>query len=303
MIAPTPSPAVAAPRAVLAAAPHRDAPPPAGRGWVEVNELCGRSRATRLRAHQPLRLLAPRSFERAACLCVSSFGGGLVAGDHLHLDVTLGRASRCLVTTQASTKVYRPTAAHAGASQIMHAHVADDALLVAWPDPITCYAHAIYEQRQRIELAPHASALIVDCLTSGRRAHGEHWAFDRYLSRNELVVAGRTRALDTLRLDRADGPLDAPFRMGGHACYASVIAAGPLLAGLIETVRRHAHAAVPTPDAATIAGVSDIDTDGDLPALTLRAVAHDTTTMQTFLRQCLADVAPLLGDAPWHRKW
>ena len=58
------------------------------------------------------------------------------------------------------------------------------------PDPVTCFAAARYEQQQQFVLDDSASLVLIDSLCSGRVAHGERWAFSRYRSSNEILLAG-----------------------------------------------------------------------------------------------------------------
>ena len=80
----------------------------------------------------PLKLLNPRNQGSAAWVYLASYGGGLVDGDALRIDIDVERGAIAVISTQASTKVYRSP--H-GASQQLRADVADDALLVLAPDP------------------------------------------------------------------------------------------------------------------------------------------------------------------------
>jgi urease accessory protein len=106
--------------------------------------------------------------------------------------------ARAVVTTQASTKVYRSLRP---ASQEVKSSIADDALLVVLPDPVVCFAGGDFSQEQRYDLQPRASLVLVDWMTSGRHATGERWAFHHYSSRIDIRRAGRRVLYDMLRLD------------------------------------------------------------------------------------------------------
>src|SRR5262245_15567397 len=67
----------------------------------------GRSDVHRARGAGPLRLLFPRAAGDAAWIVTSSLGGGLVDGDAVALDVRVEAGATAVVTTQASTKVYK----------------------------------------------------------------------------------------------------------------------------------------------------------------------------------------------------
>ena len=146
-------------RAVAASPPAATALhaiPDAGRGEVAVSRGAdGRSRATRVYATSPLRMLTPVNHGHAAWVYMSSYGGGLVDGDRVSLDVTVERGATAFLSTQASTKVYR---SREGTASRLEALVDDDALLVFAPDPVVCFAGARYRQWQRITLAPRGTS-------------------------------------------------------------------------------------------------------------------------------------------------
>jgi len=216
----------------------RDTPPStAGEGLLRVARVNGRSEVLTARATSPMKLLTPRSSVSSdASVVMSSYGGGLVSGDRLRLRVTVGDGARLRIGTQASTKVYRRTERGGACAQTINADVAAGATLIVAPDPVTCFAGAAYEQSQRFHLAPDASLLLVDWLTSGRWACGERWAFESYRSRTEISVAGRRVLLDAIRIDARHGTIDQPHRCGRFECLATVVLIGPAFAALAERI-------------------------------------------------------------------
>src|SRR4051794_35164073 len=113
-----------------------------GRGHVVVEQVRGLSVVASLCAHSPLKLLAPRHrASHAAWIIAGSYGGGLVGGDELCLDVRAGRGTTMLLGTQASTKVYRPVNGR-GCRQMLALEAATDSICVIAPDPVTPFEDA-----------------------------------------------------------------------------------------------------------------------------------------------------------------
>jgi urease accessory protein len=248
---------------------------------------------TECRGGNPLKLLVPRQRDRSAWVIAATYGGGLLAGDRVSLDVHVQANARGLIGTQASTKIYRSDGRTA--SQALHATVSDGALLAVLPDPVVCFAGARYEQSQRFELSAGASLLMVDSFTAGRVARGERWAMTRYRSVNDVFVAGRRIARDATLLEDA---VDRPFLTGRFNCFATLLAVGPLLAdhaaAMIEAVR--ARKLTRRPDllvtAGPLAGGCIVRVAGVEIEQTTHAVRH-----------LLSFVPGLLGDDPFARKW
>lgn len=68
-------------------------------------------------------------------------------------------------------------------------------LLALLPDSVVCFATARYSQVQRFNLAPDASLVLVDWLTSGRIARGEVWNFEYFKSTNHVYIQEDTPLL------------------------------------------------------------------------------------------------------------
>ena len=195
--------------------------PAVRRGVVAVAAGPRGSTVTRAYAESPLKWLTPGNGGRAAWVFAASYGGGLVGGDHLSLEVDVAAGAAALLSTQASTKVYRSAT---GASTRLAARVGERALLVSLPDPVVCFAGSDYRQTQAFALDSSGGLVAVDWMASGRRGSGERWAFDGYASTTRVRIDGRLALHDAVRLDRADGDLAA--RAGRFDVLAVAVIAG-----------------------------------------------------------------------------
>ena len=209
--------AVAPVDAIAAPAPRR--------GVVAVTRGPRGSTVTRAYAESPLKWLTPATRGEAAWVFAASYGGGLVGGDHLDVEVDVDAGAAAFLSTQASTKVYRSAA---GASTRLAARVADGGLLVSLPDPVVCFASSNYRQTQTFAIEASAGLVALDWMTSGRRGSGERWAFDAYASTTSLRVGGRLVLHDAVRLSATDG--DLASRAGRIDVLAVVVVAGERLA-------------------------------------------------------------------------
>lgn len=270
--------------------PHARQEP--GRGLLAL-EHEGRGTVVRAaRANSPLKLLLPRNHGHGAWAYTASFGGGLVDGDSVHLEVDVGARATGLLSTQSSTKVYRSPR---GCRQALHARVADEALLVVLPDPVACFAGARYEQLTTVTLAPSASLVLLDAFTCGRAARGERWAFSRYSARTQVERQGTPLLLDSVRLDPEEGGL--PPRMGRFEALALLAVFGPRAAVLREALLQPA--APLRRRASVIEAASPLGEDGAL----LRVAATSVEEASLAIRARLSSLPTLLGDDPLARKW
>ncbi|PWN50618.1 hypothetical protein IE53DRAFT_387064 [Violaceomyces palustris] len=138
--------------------------------------------------------LSPKA---VACLYVVGYGGGLVSGDVVNLDVDVGQGSTLLMLTQGSTKVFKmrepkssgrqpresksdsasrfgirssPQPPNLITRQNFRFVVRPQATLIVLPDPVTCFASSRYDQVQRFDVKDRntSSLVLLDWITPGR---------------------------------------------------------------------------------------------------------------------------------------
>ncbi len=268
-----------------------------GDAALGVSLVHGLSAATTAWARSPMKLLTPRSRGESVWAYTSSFGGGMVAGDRTHLEVTVDAGARCFLSTQASTKVYRnPT--HLPCSHELVANVGEDALLIVAPDPVQCFAESRYEQRQQFNLSSSANLVLVDWMSGGRTARGERWSFQRYLSRNLIERDGKKLLVDALLLDSTDGALHSKFRGGRFNCFATAVILGPRLQTFAKKILEWSAEQPVTPRADFVFAASLLR-EGVL----FRCAGVAVEQVGRSIHEQLGFVRQLLEDDPWSRKW
>jgi urease accessory protein len=246
-----------------------------------------RSDVHRARGAGPLRLLCPRAGGDAAWIVTSSFGGGLVDGDALALEVEIDAGATAVVTSQASTKIYKGTS-----SQRTAVRVRGDGRAIVVPDPVVPFRDARFAQVTTIALDAASSLVFGDVLTAGRIAYGERWsaaALDLTLA---LEVAGARVLHDRVVLGD-----DAARRMRRFEAIATAIVLGP-------AVREHAPAALALaapahPGARVVVAGSPLGDGGAM----LRIAGERVEDVVAATRAALAPACARLGEDPWSRRW
>jgi urease accessory protein len=249
---------------------------------------------TRAFATSPAKLIATNGRGPACWVYVATLGGGLVGGDEIQLHADVSAGARALVTTQASTKVYR---SRRPSRQTLSATVAAGALLAVVPDPVVCFADSDFTQTQRYELHADASLVMVDWMTSGRRAAGERWAFSRYESRFDIRRGSQRIFFDALVLEpNIDAVAD---RMGRFDVLLTAVMTGPLVSGnAMDVVNRVSRAPIQR-GADLVVSAARLRDGGAL----LRMAGAGVEQMGHAMRGHLAFLSPLAGDDLWSRKW
>jgi urease accessory protein len=214
----------------------------------------------------------------------SSLGGGLVDGDRVRLDLDVGSGSTCLLTSQASQKVYRGTAEVA-----MRATVDAGGVLLSVPDPTVPYAGASFTQRAEVELHPEASLAWMDVVTAGRVARGERWASGRLDLSLTIARGGAIALRDRVLLDPEQAPI-AP-KMRRFDALATIVLLGPAFADLAAAV------AFPS-SAEVVAGAGTID-----GGVVLRVATATVGGAIAVTRELLREPCARFGEDPFGRKW
>jgi urease accessory protein len=203
--------------------------PPGGRrgrseggvsGVAEIGFGCrdGGTRLAHLYQHDPLRVLFPQPAEGEASTAVLvTTSGGLVAGDRLHVSVSVGEGAAAHVTTAAAEKLYRST----GPTTIVEQRLAleSGARLEFLPQETIVFDAARVRRTTTVELGPGAAFLGGGILVFGRRAHGESFTSGLLHDVWEVYRGGALLWGDALHLDG-----DIAATMADPACFAGAAA-------------------------------------------------------------------------------
>ena len=278
-------------------APTISGSPPGRPAELRFQRVGDRTVLSHCYSTSPLKLLAPRTHSTTAWAYASSYGGGLLAGDHVRLSLTAEAHTRCFVGTQSATKVYRSPDGTRSVQEL-GATVDDGALLVWAPDPVCCFAEASYDQRQKFTLSPAASLVLVDALTSGRHARGERYAFSRYRSRYDVLIGAEHVLADSLLLDHSHRSPAAAHRMGRFNCLATLVMIGPMLDVMAKQILDEVAELPLERKASLIQSASPLGN-----GMIVRVLGTETEGVTALLHRYLMPLTELLGDDPWRRKW
>ncbi|XP_010260632.1 PREDICTED: urease accessory protein D [Nelumbo nucifera] len=289
-------------------------------GFVVVEKVQGKSTVTRCFSKYPLKFIIPRKAgsSKADVVWIYSltYGGGIVSGDYISCRLTIGDGCSTVLTTQASTKVYKSVGSKCS-EQFLEAQIGSNALLVVIPDPVTCFSTARYHQKQVFRVVLDSSLVIVDWITSGRHERGEKWNFEFYKSINHIFLEeDQPLFLDSVLLEKG-GFTSIAERMQEYQVIAMFILMGPKLKNVQnqvqEDVKRMMSDQFYVPSGCrTIVDSNHVLAKPTLIAscstfgpkgigMVVRIAALSTESVYKFLRHQLASLEPLLGASPYYQ--
>jgi urease accessory protein len=130
----------------------------------------------------PLQALEPMDLgDGVPTLLLLNPTGGLLAGDRLHTQITLGPGSAVCLSTPSATRVYRSPGPPA--VQDVAIEIGRGATLEWLPDHLIPSPGARLRQSTEIALGHDATLLHLEAWAVGRAARGETWGFDLLDSR------------------------------------------------------------------------------------------------------------------------
>lgn len=173
----------------------------------------------------PLQALEPIALDEDGSLALMLLNptGGLVGGDHLKTELTLGAGAHVCLTTPSAAKVYRTLGPPA--VQETAVSLGSGAVMEYLPDHVIPHPGAALRQSLTVELSPESLALLVDSFAFGRMARGERWRFREIDSRMLVCADGVPCLSDRMRLNpnirMADG-FGGTEGFGYHASFVVV---------------------------------------------------------------------------------
>lgn len=137
----------------------------------------GRTVFGRTNCRTPWHLLPPIYLDESgsAYTLLVNLSGGLVGGDHLSIDVSIGPLAHALVSTPSANRVYRSLSRDA--VQEVSIRVAERGILEWVPEHTIPFAGSRFRQSIDVTLEAGATLVLWDAVASGRIAHGERWRF------------------------------------------------------------------------------------------------------------------------------
>ena len=175
--------------------------------------------------------------------------GGLVGGDRHALSIDVHRGAAALVTTPASTKVYRTVGPPCLVTQKLRVHAAGQ---LEWlPLDTILFGGSRLSVRTEVYLDPRAHFVGWEVTSLGRPRSGDAYRSGGLDQRTMLHVQGAPRLLEHQRWCAGDDGLRAPWGLGGATALGTFYAY-PAAAEALQRARTWADNANPWTAGATL---------------------------------------------------
>jgi urease accessory protein len=155
---------------------------------------------------------------------------GILSGDRLESDISVGANAALLVTTPSASRVFKMKTGTAECRQ--HFTVAKDGWLEVLPEPLVPHRGCHYRQATRIDVEPGGELLYADLLLPGRVAHGEAWGWGQLCLETKVRRGGELILRE--RFAQTGAELHALAELAGsgpEACFGNAMLLAPEAAG------------------------------------------------------------------------
>lgn len=153
-----------------------------------------------------------------------NLSGGILAGDHLSLDISVGAGAIAQVTTTGASRLYRHRAGASDSEQHLSITVDKGAVLEYLPDALIPFAGSRHVQHTSVALADQATFFWWEILAPGRQAMGEEFAFERLQVDTDVRLKRQPIFLENFVLEPHLRPLQSSARLGGYTHAATFFA-------------------------------------------------------------------------------
>ncbi|PHV27201.1 urease accessory protein [Janthinobacterium sp. BJB426] len=162
--------------------------------------------------------------------------GGVVGGDQLAVDATVGEGARALLTSPGAAKWYRANGHVSGQHIVLRAGAG---AAIEWlPQESIFFDQACVRLRHEVELAPDASYIGCDIVCLGRSASGEIFNTGSIDQQVQIRRGGKLLWWEQGVLAAGGALMASPLGLGGHTVCATLIAVGaPVSPAVLAAVR------------------------------------------------------------------
>ena len=194
----------------------------------------GRTVLRRQSFSAPFHISKPHQDEGWLVVNLASPTPGLLSGDRVKMNVSVGRDARLLLTTPSASRLHTMNGGHA--ELVQEFTVERGACLNFFPEYLIPQRGTRYRQQTRISVEPGGTLLWCESIAPGRTASGEVFAYQELQFATDIFVGANYALRERLRLIPDEAALHALRARFPAAYYASVVCVAPTIAHPAEAL-------------------------------------------------------------------
>ena len=216
--------------------------------------------------------------EKLSAFFIIGLGGGYVEGEKYKFGFTLKKGARAVITTQASTKVYK--CLHGKETeQYTNILLEKDSILEYVTDSVILYRDAKYRQENNIYMDEDATLIYTDGITSGWSPTGEDFTYNFTQLKTNLYVNGEIVLVDNLVVTPKENDVTKIGFFEGYLNFGTMIVINKnITPSVIEELRVRINELNLPIDF----GISELEVNG----FVLRVLGNLTQNIERAIRVC-----------------
>lgn len=192
---------------------------------VSIKNINGISSITTLLNEKPLKILTPKTHTNTSHIVSSNYGGGMVQGDEVSLEIKCGENTQTLFSTQANSRVYKSDDNRV-CTLSQDTNIENNSLLIQLNDPLVLQKGSSLNQNTIFNLSKTARLIYCDWVSSGRVHIGEKFEFDTFFSNTEIYIDNVPVVIDRFKINTQEGNCTSPAEFGHHTSYINLFIIG-----------------------------------------------------------------------------
>lgn len=216
--------------------------------------------------------------EKISTYFILGLGGGYVEGEKYKYSINLKEDSRTIITTQASTKVYKCENGKKTEQETL-INLDKNSILEYITDSVILYKNAIYKQVNNIYMDESATLIYSDGITSGWSKEGAEFQYNSVQLKSNLYVNNKLVLLDNLLVNpREDDVTKLGFFEGYQHFGTLVVINKNINVKIIEKLRNE----IKNLNLPIYFGISEIEING----FVLRVLGNLTQNIEMAIKLC-----------------
>lgn len=209
---------------------------------------------------------------------IVGLGGGYIEGEKYKYEFTLKKGARSIITTQASTKVYK-CENNKKTQQETIIRLEDGSVLEYVTDSVILFKNAIYNQSNEIYMDEDSTLIYSDGITSGWSQDGESFTYSGVQMSTKVYINNKIVMLDNLIVNPREDDVSGLGYFEGYENFGTLLVINKNITDeIIEQLRK----LLSEIDLPIKVGISKLETNG----FVLRVLGNLTQNIEKAIGLC-----------------
>lgn len=160
--------------------------------------------------------------EKVQTYFLIGLGGGYVEGEEYKNKIELQEDTRAIITTQASTKVYKCLKGK-DIKQYTSINIMKNSVLEYITDPVILYKDAVYKQFNEIYLDSNSTLIYSDGITAGWSPDGEKFQYTSAMLNTKVYLDNKIVLLDNLFINPKEDDIEGLGYFENYSNFATLL--------------------------------------------------------------------------------